>query len=206
LSLDNFSRTQSTREHKEHRNLISDAIEILSGTVGTSSIATRGTRLLTELLVEDENNSQKNGTDRDSSGNQRSYNGEGSSKAGDKSLNVAAFVKKFCESDQPPAGNSPIATSHMPLWLQQDTAFHPYSDAPQRPDDIYNASRGRDYSSSNSRMPPPTSYYDAPDPIIVRRQHEVPQNTFNQTFSDSFDIRSVNWFDDLLGLAPSHSI
>jgi hypothetical protein len=186
--------------------LVSDAIKILSGSVGISSIATRGTRLLAELMAEDGKHTQNNGSGRDRSGNQRSNRGEFTSKSSDKSLNVAAFVRKFCESDQPPPGNSPIATSHMPLWLQQDTAFHPYSDAPRGQDDMYNVSRGRNYPSSNSRMPPPTSLYEPLDPAIARRQHEIPQNPFTQTFSDSFDIRSVNWFDDLLGLAPSHSI
>jgi hypothetical protein len=71
---------------------------------------------------------------------------------------------------------------------------------------MYTANRERNHAASGSRMPPPASMYDALDPTAVRREHEFPPNPFTQAFSESFDIRSVNWFDDLLGLAPSHSI
>ena len=37
LSLDNFNRRQSAREHAEHRQLVTQAIEFLSNTVSVSS-------------------------------------------------------------------------------------------------------------------------------------------------------------------------
>lgn len=40
----------------------------------------------------------------------------------------------------------------------------------------------------------------------TRRQYDPFTSTFGQNSGESFDIRSVNWFDDLLGLAPSYSI
>jgi len=184
-----------------------DVIEFLSGSVSISSIAGRGTRLLAELLAEEEKHTHISDSRQDLNGEkQRSQSGNAVSKTSDKCLNVSAFVKKFCESDQPPAGSSPIATSHMPLWLQQDTFFQSYSDTQRGPQDMYSGNRERNCASSNSRMPPLASMYDALDPEVVRREHEFPSNPFTQAFSDSFDIRSVNWFDDLLGLAPSHSI
>ncbi|PVH71544.1 hypothetical protein DL98DRAFT_503508, partial [Cadophora sp. DSE1049] len=53
LSLDNFNRHQSARESEEHRQLITDTISILSKSISISSIAARGTRLLTDLLAEE---------------------------------------------------------------------------------------------------------------------------------------------------------
>jgi hypothetical protein len=116
LSLDNFSRNQSAREHTEHRKLVLDTIGFLSGSVSISSIAASGTRLLAELLAEEEKHTQISDSRQDLHGEkQRSHSRNAASKISDKDLNVSAFVKKFCESDQPPPGNSPTATSHMAL-------------------------------------------------------------------------------------------
>jgi hypothetical protein len=43
-------------------------------------------------------------------------------------------------------------------------------------------------------------------PSIQRRYADIRTDSFAQAFTNSFDVRSVNWFDDLLGLAPSNSI
>ncbi|TVY85176.1 putative transcription factor lepB [Lachnellula suecica] len=207
LSLDNFSRHPSSRERAEHRILVSDAIEILSGSVTISSIAARGTRLLTELLAEDEKHSRNADPNRDSpEQKEKLHGGNNAPRNTDKSLNVAAFVKKFCESDQPPPGNSPIATSHMPLWLQQDTSFQTFWDNRRGPEDIYTVNSRRSFATSNQR-PPTLSTYDTVDSTTGRRHHEVSSNQYMQSFPDpSFDIRSANWFGDLQDLAPSHSI
>ncbi|KAH7393562.1 hypothetical protein BKA64DRAFT_90903 [Cadophora sp. MPI-SDFR-AT-0126] len=204
LSLDNFNRHQPARESEEHRQLITDTISILSKSIPISSIAARGTRLLTDLLAEERRHAQGNSTSSLPNKNGIASENFSSPKHSEKSLNVAAFVKKFCESDQPPPGNSPLATSHMPLWLQQDNSSQAYAETQH--------GRGHvPYSSYHPRAPRPSSSYDLPDAgyrlsPTVRRQHETFTDPFTQNISDSFDIRTVNWFDDLLGLAPSNSI
>lgn len=205
--MDNFNRHQSAREYEEHRQLITDTIAVLSKSVTISSIAARGTRLLTELMAEEHNHSQNNSGTSSQIEHARAGEGLAVPKQTEKSLNVAAFVKKFCESDQPPPGNSPIATSHMPLWLQQDSTFQTYTYSQPKAEDMFSASRDHvPYSSYR-----PSSSYDIPGPgyqlpPAARRQHEAFANPVTQNISESFDIRTVNWFDDLLGLAPSHSI
>lgn len=208
MSLDNFSRHQSAQEYIDNRQLVLDVIKFLSGSISISSIASRGTRLLAGLLAEEEKHTQIPDTRQDLRGESQRAHGEivAVSKSGDKSLNISAFVKKFCQQDQAPPGSSPIADSHMPLWLQQETSFPSYSNARRESQEMYTASRYIGYAASGSRMPPPPSMHDAFDPTAGRRQHEYPPNPFTQAFSDNFDIRNVNWFDDLLGLAPSHSI
>jgi hypothetical protein len=190
---------------------VSQTIEYLSASVSVSSIASRGTRLLTELLAEEHNINSQNGDGSHSSqkGKERTNDSNSYSKSGDRSLNVAAFVKKFCESDQPQPGNSPIATSHMPLWLQQDSSSHSFtshqrsgSDFASRENDTYPA-----FHPNGSHQP----YDNMLDPgyqlpLTARRHHESFATTFGQNFGEPFDVRSLNWFDDLLGLAPSHSI
>ena len=134
------------------------------------------------------------------------------SKNSERSLNVAAFVKKFCESDQIPQPNSPIATSHMPLWLQQDTSFQPYLEGRQSTDTLYSTGRGSSgpYQTFQSQAPQPPSTYNLPEPNFQhssgRWHHDTPMNPFTWHLTDAFDIISSNWFDDLLGLAPSNSI
>ncbi|TVY93627.1 putative transcription factor [Lachnellula willkommii] len=207
LSLDNFSRHQSAQEYIDNRQLVLDVIKFLSGSISISSIASRGTRLLVGLLAEEEKHTKIPDTRQNLRGESQRADGEiAVSKSGDKSLNISAFVKKFCQQDQAPPGSSPIADSHMPLWLQQETSFQSYSNARRESQEMYTVSRDRSYAASNSRMPPPPSMNDAFDPTAGRRQHEYLPNPFTQAFSDNFDIRNVNWFDDLLGLAPSHSI
>jgi len=207
LSLDNFSRHRPAQEYIDNRQLVLDAIKYLSSSVSISSIAARGTRLLAGLLAEDEKHTQILDTRQDLRGeSQRAGGGIAVSKIGDKSLDISAFVKKFCQQDQAPPGSSPITDSHMPLWLQQETSFQSYSNARRESQDMYTTGRDRSYAASNSRMPPPPSMHEAFGLTADRRQHEYPPNPFTQTFSDNFDIRNVNWFDDLLGMAPSHSI
>ncbi|KAG4436127.1 hypothetical protein IFR05_008406 [Cadophora sp. M221] len=212
LSLDNFNRHQSAREYEEHRQLITDTISILSKSVTISSIAARGTRLLTDLLAEEHKHAQSNGSSSLPNEKGRASESLALPKQSEKSLNVAAFVKKFCENDLPAPGNSPITTSHMPLWLQQDTSsFQPYPESQPRPGDMFSGRGHASYSSYHPRAPRPSSSYDTADPgyqqsATNRRQHDNFTNPFTQNISDSFDIRTVNWFDDLLGLAPSHSI
>jgi hypothetical protein len=213
LSLDNFNRHQSARENEEHRKLITDAISILSNSISISSIAARGTRLLTELLAEERSpNRGDNSSDNTQNRTQRSQNTDNAQNNADKSLNVAAFVKKFCASDQPAVVQSPIATSHMPLWLQQENSFQPYLDS-------HRGAQGG--SLSDQRLGScstfhPQAYQQAPFddsrnrsyqlPLTQRQYPDIPMDSFAQAFTDSFDVRSVNWFDDLLGLAPSNSI
>ncbi len=158
-------------------------------------------------MAEEHNHSQNNSGTLSQTEHTRTSEGLAVPKQAEKSLNVAAFVKKFCESDQPPAGNSPIATTNMPLWLQQDNTFQPYTDTQPRAENMFSNSRDNaPYLSYRS-----SSAYDIPGPgyqipPAARRQHETFANPFIKNKSDSFDIRTVNWFDDLLGLAPSHSI
>jgi hypothetical protein len=214
LSLDNFNRHQSAREYEEHRKLIIDTISILSKSLSISSIAVRGTRLLTELLAEEKNHDRDSNTNTNPhTGLDISHNANKAAGNAEKSLNVAAFVKKFCESDQPPPGSSPIATSHMPLWLQQDNSFQPFSDSRREiGPGTYSSRRGTgSFSNFQPRAHQHTPAYDTPDQGFQfssthRRHPEMPVHSFPQAFSDSFDVGSVNWFDDLLGLAPFNSI
>lgn len=213
LSLDNFNRHQSAREYAEHRQLVTQAIEFLSNSVSVSSIASRGTRLLTELLAEEHNVHARNPDTGNSASSQnevhRSFDPSEGSKSSEKSLNVAAFVKKFCESDLPPSGSSPIATSHVPLWLQQDGSSQNHFGHQRISEEQYSASNANVMYPEFSSNPTQQSY-DMPEsgyqiPSTIRR-HDTFANAFGQNFGEPFDIRSVNWFDDLLGLAPSHSI
>ncbi|KAF4626316.1 hypothetical protein G7Y89_g11846 [Cudoniella acicularis] len=204
LSLDNFNSRQSAREHAEHRQLVSDTISVLSGSVIISSIASRGTRLLAELLEEEQKHTQGAGPSHNlrASVNHRSRTQTVHQKANGKSLNVSEFVRKFCQSDQPLPGNSPIATSHMPLWLQQDSSFYSYSDGRGQTDNgmmATSTSKNPTHSRFNLRTAHDTTNSS-------HRRDENSLDPFTQNISDSFDIRSMNWFDDLLGLAPSNSI
>jgi hypothetical protein len=209
--LDNFNRQQSAREYAEHRQLVSQTVEYLSASVSVSSIASRGTRLLTELLAEEQNINSQNGDGAHSSqkGKEVANDRYTYSKSSDRSLNVAAFVKKFCESDQPQPGNSPIATSHMPLWLQQDTSSHSLPNH-QRTSSDYSGRENDSYAAFHSNGS--QALYDNvlepgyQNPQTARRHHESFASAFGQNFGETFDVRSLNWFDDLLGLAPSHSI
>jgi len=123
---------------------------------------------------------------------------------------VAAFVKKFCESDLPPSGNSPIAPTNIPLWLQDSSLSIPHSGHQGIAEGQYAAAQlGGLYPGYHSNAPQqPYETMDAGYQIAstARRQYDSFGNALGQTFGESFDIRSVNWFDDLLGLAPSHSI
>lgn len=211
LSLDNFNRHQSAREYAEHRRLVSQTINYLAASASVSSIASRGSRLLTDLLAEEHNINTQNGDGTHSfqKGKQRTIEGNAHSRPSERSLNVAAFVKKFCESDQPQPGNSPIATSHMPLWLQQDSSA---TSIPGNQRIVGDYSTGRDsdpYSAFHSNGQPPYDNMLDPGyqiPPTSRRQHESFATAFGQNIGEPFDVRSLNWFDDLLGLAPSHSI
>ncbi|CZR59277.1 uncharacterized protein PAC_09169 [Phialocephala subalpina] len=203
LCLDNFNRDQSAREYEEHRQLVSDAIVVLSQSVAISSIAARGTRLLSELLAEQQKHTQN--INSASSRIELQYPSGNSPKASERSLNVAAFVKKFCESDAPPSGSSPIATSHMPLWLQQEDSIQSFQ--PSRSysmnADMFPAFNDRT-SFANPQMRAPQQSFDIPGSTGRRQDPTIAP--FFQHLSDSFDFRSLNWFDDLLGLAPSNSI
>jgi hypothetical protein len=206
-----LNRHQSAREYGEHRQLVTDTMAYLSSSVSISSIASRGTRLLSELLAEEENHAKNTEANHSpQNGKQGANDGRAVSKVADKSLDVAAFVKKFCESDQPPPGNSPIATSHMPLWLQRDDSYQPYLGYRRRSQDVFSPNReSSSYATSRSKAPQQLPY-DSLDPGYQSASgcqlHGNSANPFTQHFSESFDIRSVNWFDDLLDLAPSHSI
>jgi hypothetical protein len=210
LSLDNFNRNQSARQYAEHRKLVSQTIDSLSASASISSIASRGARLLTDLLAEEHNLNSQNwdGSHSFQKGEQRAI--EGNLHTNERSLNVAAFVKKFCESDLPQPGNSPIAISHMPLWLQQESST---SSVPgnHRTAGDYSAARDSDPYSAlhpNGSLPPYENMLDPgyQNPPTTRMHHESFATAFGQNFGDPFDVRSLNWFDDLLGLAPSHSI
>lgn len=211
MSLDNFSPHQSAREHEEHRMLIQDTTSILSKSASISSIAARGARLLTDLLAEDKAHDKDSNT-RPPAAAGTSQSTESSQRRSEKSLDVAAFVKKFCESEQSQAGNSPLATSHMPLWLQQDFSSESYSNSDRAFEGDYSSNRcGLSHPASHSRSQLQESVYDFQDRNFqdpsTQRQHPAgPADSFAQAFSDAFDVRSVTWFDDLLGLAPSNSI
>ncbi|RDW62294.1 hypothetical protein BP6252_11727 [Coleophoma cylindrospora] len=211
LSLDNFNRSQSSREYTENRQLVSDTIVILAESASVSAIAARGTRLLTELLVEEENFHAKNilhGQSQEGK-QQDSHRLGNSSSASDKTLNVSAFVKKFCEANHPPSESSPIAAYHVPLWLQ-DSGSHHQNGIRRSSEDLYDAGLdNRAYSASSFKPHSATcnnSSTRSSIPVSGTRQFGGTTNPFGQNFSETFDIRSVNWFDDLLGLAPSNSL
>ncbi|KAH6684399.1 hypothetical protein B0J14DRAFT_11637 [Halenospora varia] len=203
LSLDNFNSRQSAREHADHRQLVLDTITVLSASTAISSIASRGTRLLAELLEEEQKHSQSVGYNQESrsSNGHRSKTRTISQKTSDRNLNVSEFVKKFCQSDQPLPGNSPIATSHVPLWLQQESTYRSCPETYGRIDQGIRPTSGNfpSYPPHNFR-----TFHDISAPSAHR--HEISHDAFAQNISDNFDIRSMNWFDDLLGLAPSNSI
>jgi hypothetical protein len=214
LSLDNFNRHQSAREYEEHRKLIFDVISILSSSISISSIAARGTRLLTELMAEEKSPDRGNSKSAHSqTGLQKSRNSNSNQNDLEKSLNVAAFVKKFCESDQLPPVNSSITTLHMPLWLQQENSFQPYSESHRLVEGGYSSDqRTESYSTFRPRAHRQAPPFDDSQSKAYqlhstqKRYPDIALDSFAQAFSDSFDVRSVNWFDDLLGLAPSNSI
>jgi hypothetical protein len=203
LTLDNFNCQQSAREYEEHRRLVKDAIAVLAQSVAISSIAARGTRLLSDLLVEQEKHTRNlnNTTARRESNNDLSV----SDIATEKSLNVAAFVKKFCENDPPTSGGSPIATSHMPLWLQQENSIQSYerSQGHMLSLEMFDPLSIRSTFSSSQATAQQHSYGTL-DPPNGHQGPGIPP--FSQHMPDSFDIRSLNWLDDLMGLAPSNSI
>ncbi|KAL3422669.1 C6 zinc finger domain-containing protein [Phlyctema vagabunda] len=214
LSLDNFYRHQSARESAENRHLVSVAISLLSENVGVSSISSRGTRLLTELLAEEQSFHARNAEQ--SQPHQFSKHGEihGNNHCStnpDKTLNVLAFVQKFRETDQPASGSSPVANPQVPLWLQ-DSGVH----YPQTSQQVNNQGFCRpnaneyDYLSNQTRHVPVPNYTNSDlrhqFPVSGVRQFDSSGNPFGPNFTEAFDIRSVNWFDDLLGLAPSNPL
>lgn len=208
MSLDNFNHHRTAREYEEHRKLITDTISILAKSESISSIAARGTRLLTELLAEETKYDRSNTNIHRQNGAQITQQVGPAAEAAHKTLDVAAFVKKFCERDQPPPGNSPIGTTNMPLWLQQENSYQPYD--MQRALDNFLPNRGAGNTPSNNHRahqdPHGMSDQGYQFSQSQRRNHNVPVDTFSQAFSDSVDIRSMNWFEDLMGLAPSNSI
>jgi hypothetical protein len=187
--------------------MITQAIEYLSESVSVSSISIRGTRLLNDLLAEEQNlNSQNNnGGHTSQSAAERGQDRPAHSKPGERSLNVAAFVKKFCETDQPQAGGSPIATTHMPLWLQQENTSHSFPHRANTSGD-YNGRESSSHFHPSGSYQPYESMLDYQIPATARLHHESFATAFGQHVGETFDVRSLNWMDDLLGLAPSHSI
>lgn len=123
LSLDNFNRHRSARETSEHRRLVSETIDILSASVQVSSNATRGTRLLSDLLAEEhkEHTQMINHEESADKGKHRSDGYTSVFESHEYSLDVAEFFKKFCESDQASVDNSPIS-SNVALWLQDSSS------------------------------------------------------------------------------------
>lgn len=208
--MDNFNHNQPSRERTNNRQLVSDTIAILVESASVSSIAARGTRLLTDLLVEEENFHARN-TQHDQSHKAKQQDSHGLENllSSDKTLNISAFVKRFCETDHPPPGNSPIATSHIPLWLQ-DSSSQYQNGIHRSSEELYDSSLdGLNYSASSFK--PQSAAYTSSStrssvPVSGTRQLGGTNNPFGHNFSQTFDIRSVNWFDDLLGLAPSNSL
>jgi len=172
----------------------------LSARVAVSSIAARGTRLLSELIAEELKSHAQNTNHSSQKERHRSDESNNILKHHEKSLNVAAFVKKFCESDQHPVGNSPIATTNVALWLQ-DNSFQSHSGIRRISEDQYTSTQENgSYSGLQSSTP---HFYQS---ISTHPYHDTLANSIGQNMGEFFDIRSLNWFDDLLGLAPSHSI
>lgn len=204
LILDNFNRQQSAREYEEHRSLVNDALGILAPSVAISSIASRGTRLVSELLVEQEKHTESNN---DTAPNERRSSNHLSipERTTEKSLNVAAFVKKFCQNDAATTGGSPLATSHMPLWLQQEDSAHSYDRSRGQGfnEGVYDSPGNMNAFQQSQQMAQHHSY-GMPEQSIRQQDPAIPP--FAQHLSDSFDIRSLNWLDDLMGLAPSNSL
>ncbi len=131
---------------------------------------------------------------------------------GSRSLNVAAFVKNFCESERPQGPYlSPIAGTHEELW-RRDDSFQPSSEHPSTSETHFGPDAGarRHLSISPTTSLPTTQSENTTAGFSTRmtneQQHEMNASPFGQNFTASFDIRSLNWFDNLLGLAPSHSI
>lgn len=208
LSLDNFNQKSSSTEYREHRQTVEETISILTTSIGISSIAARGTRLLTDLLAEEQQVRQSpadtNRTTLEMPKDRLRVH------RGSTSLNVSAFVKKFCESEKPaPQPVSPIETSHVPLWLhdnnlqdpgnyQRGNMSHPNIVLDKRPS-------AAEASLQHAGTGESASFVDQYN-MSSRYAQEHFGSPFGQNFTETFDIRSVNWFDDLLGLVPSHSL
>ncbi|KAI9742917.1 MAG: hypothetical protein M1818_003646 [Claussenomyces sp. TS43310] len=208
LSLDNFNRPQRSPEYAEHKQLIMQTMNILSTSASFSSIASRGVRLLGELLAEEQNaRAPEAGSSWESGKGKQIASQDGlKSPNVDKkpSLNVSAFVKKFCETDQPPAPTSPILTSHVPIWLRPEN--QPY------------ATPGEEmYYSSNPPPMDPYAQVDAPAPYhpaglgppTATFSVNPPggfSNAYPTDYTDFTQLGEVRWINDLLGFAPSHTI
>jgi hypothetical protein len=205
LVLDNFNRHESSDESEEHRQLVSDTISILSKSVEISSIASRGMHLLTELLIEEQQYFQSKHSDPSQGDKERMPNSE----VAHRSLNVAAFVKKFCESDLP-APVSPIMTSQMPLWLQQEDVFQQYATHNHMGQEHFPLDQGvGPYSNQWHHRNASSSYINNENRHVRpdgHRHREPLMDPFSQNITEAFDIRSMNWMDDLLGMVPSHSL
>jgi len=212
LSLDNFNRHQSAHEYEEHRSLVSATVDVLSESASISSIAARGTRLLTELLAEDYNLRTRSGDNSHTlqKGKRRGQDNNDRLPSISKSLNVAAFVKKFCEGDQPQPSISPIITSHTPSWLYPDQNSTYSGTLTQK---LHRAPQLDGYGPMLARSSP-----SAPSFETFNRGHHYSMGQerydpldapFSQNFVEAFnglDKRNLAWFDDLLGLAPSNTL
>ncbi len=185
---------------------------MLSESISISSIAARGTRLLTELLAEDynlRNRSVDNSRTLQKEKKRGRHINDNVPVTG-KSLNVAAFVKKFYESDQPQQPISPTITSHTPSWLypEQSSTY-----CGMQMQSTLRAPEPDSYGPTVSRPSPPGPSYE-----ISNRGHHYPMEAerydafhipFGQNFIEAFDNidkRNLAWFDDLLGLAPSNTL
>lgn len=188
MSLDNFNQPEATPEYREHRQTVQDTIDVLSRSVTISSIAARGTRLLTDLLDEELQA-------RRSSQRTRNRPSHTNTQRASSSLDVSAFVQKFCEAEHVPPPISPVVSAHVPLWLQP-VPENMYTNVDQPPvldGTLQSAMKG----ATNFGNP---VGFNNPFTASTRYAQEHFGNPFD------FDIRTVNWLDDLLGIAPSQSL
>ena len=210
MTLDNFYRPQSSREYQEHRNLVAETLRQLSS-ASVSTVAVRGRRLLIDLYEEEQNFRSRDGEKFRERGCRALMKDSVSlvTTNDSKSLDVAAFVKKFRETD-PPQG---LRTSHNtgvqpPLWLHE-SSMRPHPEYYQRAEDLQSnyGPRTNSFSSMNSGMSPPPlrSQLVAPRQPQFVQQGETFTYPFGHNFVENFDVQNFQFFHNLLGLPDSQT-
>lgn len=211
LTLDNFYRPQTSKMYQEHRNLVAETITLLSS-ASVSTVAVRGIRLLTDLYAEEQNFRARDGEKFRERGYRAPGQGAGSlvTTKDSKSLDVSAFVKKFCESDQPQVlHTSSNIAPQLPLWLH-DNSIWPHPEHHQTAEEMqFNyGTRADGYSSttsSGSQLPLRSQPLAPRQPQFVQ-QGETFTYPFGQNFAETFDVQNFNFFINLLGITPSHTV
>lgn len=188
--------------------MVTETLRQLSST-SVSTVAVRGRRLLIDLYNEELGFRSRDGEKFRERGYRAPKQGGESlvARKDSKSLDVAAFVKKFRESDQPQGlHTSPSIGAQLPLWLY-DSSTWPHPDYYQREEDLQsNYGPGPDgYSSMNSVMshPPLRSQLVAPRQPQFVQQGEIFTYPFGHGFIENSNAHNLQLFNNLLGIPDS---